>query len=237
MSVLTAPQREQLMVAEVFGPTVQGEGPSQGRRAVFVRLSGCHLACSWCDTPYTWDPTRFDLDAERVSMTVAQVLEEVAARSSDTVVITGGEPLLQQPGLLEVASHLHRSGHRVEVETSGTVPPRPELVNAVSAFNVSPKLSNSSMTPRRRIRPDALRAFVDTDKAVFKFVVVDQADLNEISELEHAHGLAPIWVMPEGRRQEEVLTRMRLLADPVIARGWNLTTRLHILLWGDARGR
>jgi len=48
-----------LRVAELFGPTVQGEGPAAGERAAFVRLSGCPLACAWCDTPYTWDAGRF----------------------------------------------------------------------------------------------------------------------------------------------------------------------------------
>ena len=49
-----------LVVAEVFGPTFQGEGPSTGQRAGFVRLGRCNLDCSWCDTPYTWDWERFD---------------------------------------------------------------------------------------------------------------------------------------------------------------------------------
>jgi organic radical activating enzyme len=53
-----------LLVAEMFGPTFQGEGPSAGQRAVFVRTSRCNLSCSWCDTPHTWDWSRFDPHAE-----------------------------------------------------------------------------------------------------------------------------------------------------------------------------
>ena len=48
-----------LRVAEVFGPTFQGEGPSAGRRAAFIRLSGCGVGCTWCDEPQTWDWSRF----------------------------------------------------------------------------------------------------------------------------------------------------------------------------------
>ncbi len=46
-----------LWVAEMFGPTVQGEGPSTGQHAMFIRLAGCHLSCSWCDTAY-WSGSR-----------------------------------------------------------------------------------------------------------------------------------------------------------------------------------
>src|SRR4029450_7825218 len=57
---LTADRAPELVVSEVFGPTFQGEGPSVGRRAGFVRLGRCNLDCSWCDTPYTWDWERHD---------------------------------------------------------------------------------------------------------------------------------------------------------------------------------
>ena len=53
-----------LVVSEVFGPTFQGEGPSSGQRAMFVRLGRCNLDCAFCDTAYTWDWTRYDPDAE-----------------------------------------------------------------------------------------------------------------------------------------------------------------------------
>lgn len=59
-----------LVVSEVFGPTHQGEGPHAGQLCAFVRLMGCNLSCSWCDTPYTWDASRYDLKAEGHRMTV-----------------------------------------------------------------------------------------------------------------------------------------------------------------------
>ena len=49
-----------LNVNEIFGPTIQGEGPHTGRLVGFLRLAGCNLACSWCDTPYSWDWTKYD---------------------------------------------------------------------------------------------------------------------------------------------------------------------------------
>ncbi|MFI5497124.1 7-carboxy-7-deazaguanine synthase QueE [Actinoplanes sp. NPDC051859] len=226
-----------LLVAELFGPTVQGEGPSMGQRAVFVRLAGCHLSCTWCDTAFTWDAARYDLDAHRRRMPVAEVVAWVRARGAAMVVLTGGEPLLQQAALVELAAPLYQAGVRVEVETSGTVVPRRRLLVSVTAFNVSPKLANSGIAATARIRPSALAALAASGKAVFKFVAVDRGDLAEIAELEQAHRLTPIWVMPEGRTPEQVLHRCRELAEDVIARGWNLSTRLHVLLWGDQRGR
>lgn len=227
----------QLLVAELFGPTVQGEGPSIGQRAVFVRLSGCHLSCSWCDTPYTWDASRYDLEAERRRMAPAEVATWVRNVGAGVVVITGGEPLLQQDALAELTAALYRSRLRVEVETSGTVVPSRRLLVSVTAFNVSPKLANTGLPAGRRIRPPALEALRASEKANFKFVVVDRADLDEIAELERVYRLAPIAVMPQGCTADEVLRRSRDLVDEVIGRGWNLTTRLHVLLWGDTRGR
>jgi len=68
-------------------------------------------------------------------------------------------------------------------------------------------------------------------------VATGLGDLDEIAGLREAYGLDPVWVMPEGTTSAAVLDGMRLLADEVIARGWHLTPRLHVLLWGDQRGR
>lgn len=153
------------------------------------------------------------------------------------MVITGGEPLLQQKRLLPLVDRLLAEGRRVEFETNGTIPPLPELVTDGVQFNVSPKLSNAGGEGCQRIAPDALRVFADSGQAVFKFVAERESDLEEIQNLVDRLGLTPVYVMPEGTSPETVIERARVLADPVIARGWSMTTRLHILLWKDKRGR
>lgn len=228
-----------LLVAETFGPTVQGEGPSAGQRAVFIRLLRCNLSCRACDTPYTWDATRFDLAAEGRPVSGEDLLAWALGQDVELVVITGGEPLLQQRALVPVVSALSAAGRRVEIETNGTIAPLPELADVVDQFNVSPKLAHfgAGMALSRRIKPDVLRAFAAAGRAVFKFVVTEPAELDEIDALARSHGLAPVWVMPEGTDARVITTRLRALADPAIERGYHLTTRLHLLLWGDQRGR
>jgi 7-cyano-7-deazaguanosine (preQ0) biosynthesis protein QueE len=234
----TAPARAaQLRVAEMFGPTFQGEGPSVGRRAVFVRLSGCNLDCTWCDTPYTWDWTRFDQAEQAHTVPITTILDWVIARDADLVVITGGEPLIQQRRLLPLVAAVRATGRLVEVETNGTIAPTVELIEQVTRFNVSPKLAGSGVSADRGIRPDALTALRDTGKAVFKFVIATAGDIEELAALQGRHHLTPIWVMPEGTTPQIVTDGLRALAEPALAHGWNLTPRLHVLLWGDQRGR
>ena len=225
-----------LAVSEIFGPTFQGEGPSMGQRCSFLRLSGCNLRCTWCDTPYTWDWSRYDPAAERRLLDVPVVLGELGTHRTDMLVVSGGEPLLQQRRLLPLLRALRSRGVRVEVETAGTVAPLPDVSECVAQFNVSPKLSNSGNAEQRRYRPDALDALQRGGTAIWKFVAVDERDLDEIAVMVQRHALTPVYVMPEGTSPEVVMARSRALADAVLARGWNLTSRLHVLLYGNRRG-
>jgi 7-cyano-7-deazaguanosine (preQ0) biosynthesis protein QueE len=223
-----------LVVSEIFGPTFQGEGPSVGRRAGFVRLGRCNLACTWCDTAYTWDWSRYDPAVELHRRSVTDVVFAVEAMNVPMVVITGGEPLLQQRALAELLPAL--SPRRIEVETAGTRSPLIEVASAVDQFNVSPKLANSGNPLERRYQPDVLREFEASGKAVFKFVCASVADLDEVAGVVDECRLTSVWVMPEGTSADVVRERMGLLVDAVLARGWNLTPRLHVELWGDKRG-
>lgn len=225
-----------LVVSEVFGPTWQGEGPSLGRRAGFVRLGRCGLACTFCDTPYTWRWEDHDPAVELTTRTVDGILHELAAMDVGLVVVTGGEPLLQQSHLPPLLRPLRDLGVAVEIETAGVVAPTATVIDLVTRFNVSPKLANSGNDLDRRYRPDVLGALEATGKAAFKFVAVDGDDLDEIANIVEECGLREIWVMPEGTDPETIITRSRTLIEPVLARGWNLSTRLHVLLWGDRRG-
>lgn len=224
---------DELIVSEVFGPTLQGEGPSAGQRAGFVRLGRCNLACQWCDTPYSWDWDRYDPAAELTAMAVAEVVALVEAMDVELVVVTGGEPMLQQRNLSPFMDQAQERGWRVEIETGGTVAP---ALTGVQQFNVSPKLANSGMARQRRYKPDVLRAFQATGRAVFKFVVADPTELTEVDSIVGECGLGDVWIMPEGTDATTLLNRMRALAPHVTARRWNLTPRLQVLLWGSRRG-
>ncbi len=69
------PSAGQLLISEVFGPTLQGEGPSAGQAAAFVRLGACNLSCAWCDTAYTWNRDKFDLSRELSVMRTEDVAQ------------------------------------------------------------------------------------------------------------------------------------------------------------------
>lgn len=227
----------ELLVSEVFGPTLQGEGPSAGQAASFVRLGGCNLSCRWCDTGYTWDASVFDLASELRLVPTAEVERLAAAAGVPLVVLTGGEPALQAREAAVLVAGLRAKGHRVEMETSGTVPLGP-LAGLLDLIVVSPKLSNSGMGEHRRLRPAILRDLAAYPEAVFKFVVQDLDDLREVEAVVDALNLVShrVWVMPEARGRAVLLRRLGELAQPVADRGWSLSSRLQVLLWGDARG-
>ena len=90
-----------LRLSEVFD-SIQGEGVSLGKPCRFVRLALCNLHCHYCDTKYTWDFERFDYDAEVREVSVASLAEQFRSAPAKHVVLTGGEPLLQQRALSQV---------------------------------------------------------------------------------------------------------------------------------------
>ena len=96
-------------LVEIF-ESLQGEGRNTGRPCVFVRFAGCNLACPWCDTDV----------GERFSMTLEELLAEIASYKAKTVVLTGGEPTLVE-GAPELIAALKAAGYFIAVETNATV--------------------------------------------------------------------------------------------------------------------
>lgn len=236
-----------LRTAEMFGPTVQGEGPDVGRAAMFLRLAGCNLTCAWCDSAFAWDPSRADPERPPRDTSIYDVLTWLDPRiTSPTapapavtrLVITGGEPLLQARALANLCFTLRQLGWTIEVETSGTVSPGP-LVGLVERFNVSPKLAHSGVEERARLRSQVLSEFAALPGAVFKFVTEQVEDLDQVNAIVTLLGVeaSRVFVMAQGTTTDGVLTASRDLIDAVVARGWGLTPRWHTLLWGDEPGR
>lgn len=229
MPALVDQLERSVLLAEKF-ESFQGEGPLTGQRCVFCRFSRCNLTCTWCDTKYTWDWAQHQPAEVSRRVSVSGLVDWVAERAVDLLVITGGEPLLQQDAMIDLASGVG-DGVRVQVETNGTRTPADELVEVVDLWVVSPKLANSGIEYSRRIVPAALASLNATGRAAFKFVVTDPpADFDEISCLVDDLGLSEVWVMPEGSTREEVLAGMDAIHAPALARGWNVSTRLHTLV-------
>jgi 7-carboxy-7-deazaguanine synthase len=105
-----------MMIAELFR-SIQGEGKNQGYPCTFLRLSGCNLRCSWCDTPHA--------QSGGIHMEAQEIIREIETLNGRRLCITGGEPLLQGGQLLPLLRHLKEQGFLIEIETNGTIDFRP----------------------------------------------------------------------------------------------------------------
>jgi 7-carboxy-7-deazaguanine synthase len=225
-----------LRLSEVFD-SLQGEGVNVGKPCRFLRLALCNLHCHYCDTKYTWDFTHFDYDREVREATCASVAEQLRAAPSGHVVVTGGEPLLQQRALAKVFEQVPAELF-IEVETNGTRVPSPDLLRRVDQWNVSPKLTSAGDSEALRIRPDALSALRGSGRAYLKLVVDSERDRDEAEALRERFGFERerTLLMPQAVTPAELERRSPQVAAWSQALSVRFSSRLHVALWGGRRG-
>jgi 7-carboxy-7-deazaguanine synthase len=228
-----------LPLVEIF-TSIQGEGPRAGRVCTFIRLGGCNLSCSWCDTPYTWDSTRYDLRQEIVQAEVDDILDAVPL-DVDEIVLTGGEPLMHQdnPDWATLLRALTAKSKFVAVETNGTIVPNATTTTLVRHWSISPKLPNAgghkrNQNPALADWPLSVRA----GNGCLKVVVADAGDVIAAAELGDDNGWPRwnLWVMPQGTTAERILNNFRSITEEAINQRINVTSRLHVFAFGDERG-
>ncbi|MEO8055841.1 MAG: radical SAM protein [Acidobacteriota bacterium] len=213
-----------LVVTEIFR-SLQGESSFAGLPCTFVRLTGCALRCTWCDSAYA-----FSGGTER---TVEDVVAEVGRLGAPLVEITGGEPL-EQEGFYPLASALCDLGFTVLVETGGHVPVirvDPRMIKIVDV-----KCPGSGMESKNDL--GNLKLLGPKDEV--KFVVADREDFLWAEELVRQHALdekhtvliSPVFEGKESRIAPEVAEWVR---DS--KRKLRLNLQVHKLLWGDVPGR
>jgi len=226
-----------LTISELF-ESIQGEGPSAGAPCVFLRLAHCNLRCNWCDTKYTWDWQAYRIEEETRALPVVAVASELAGFGRDRLVVTGGEPLIQQGALARLFAVLPKSW-AIEVETNGTFEPEPELAERVTQWNVSPKLANSGETLARRYRPEALAALRRTRRAFLKIVVATPEDVGEAEALVNllAWPAERVLLMPQGATRAELAATTAGVGSAALQRGFGLSRRLHVERWEGVRGK
>lgn len=233
---------ETLPISETF-VSLQGEGKLTGVPSWFVRLSGCNLRCTWCDTPYaSWSP-------EGGKRTIAELVEEAKASGVGHAVVTGGEPMMFG-GVEALTQGLGGAGLHVTIETAGTI--CREV--ACDLMSLSPKLANSTPgegDPRdplgvwrerheaRRLDYGALQGLIEKyPERQLKFVVRGPGDLEEIDGLlGKLSGWASgdVQLMPEGTTVPDP-ERVAWVVEVCVKRGWRYCHRLHVELFGDRRG-
>jgi 7-carboxy-7-deazaguanine synthase len=217
----SAQPEQRLRISEIFH-SLQGEADAVGWRTVFVRLTGCPLRCTWCDTEYAFHGGQW--------RTIAEVLAEVATHATRHVCVTGGEPLAQKR-CLGLLAHLCDAGYEVSLETSGAldiadVDPRVRKVVDLKAPGSGETARNLWSNLSHLLPHDQL-----------KIVIADRADYEWARAMLHEHALAarcqvlfsPVHGMIAPRELAEWI-----LADRLDAR---MQLQLHKLLWGGEAGR
>jgi 7-carboxy-7-deazaguanine synthase len=226
-----------MKIAELFY-SIQGEGVLLGVPSVFIRVSGCNLRCTWCDTPYTsWNPEGGEMPLDRI-------MDYVREYSQGHVVLTGGEPMIM-PETPELSRLLHQSGQHITIETAGAV----DAPVACDLMSISPKLANSTplerdggrwahMHERARYRPEVIRRLMSVCEYQLKFVVSSPADLDEIHAIVAEVGADRhnVVLMPEGAGAAALAARSEWLTEVAKREGYRFTPRLHVLLYGNRRG-
>lgn len=234
---------------EIFH-SIQGEGKNIGKPSVFIRLSLCNLYCQWCDTDYTWNwigtpfkhnyDTKYDKNEQIEILSNEDIMNTVLAMNCRNVVITGGEPLVQQKDLRSLMGTLkaHDPRFHIEFETNVTLKPLREIDELTDQYNVSIKLSNSNVSEEDRINPEAIEFFANSSKTNFKFVIDKEQDLKEVLDLISKYKIRNdvVYLMPQGTSAESLKEKQSWLVDICKRYNFNYTDRLHIHIFGNKRG-
>lgn len=181
--------------------TLQGEGYHKGSAAYFIRVGGCDVGCHWCDVKESWD-------AERHPPTAVSEIVSTAKKYSDTVVVTGGEPLMWN--MTPLCNALHQSGMQIHIETSG-------------AYSISGSWDWFCLSPKKNKLP-IQAAYRQADE--LKMIVYNKDDLKFAEQQASQVSLdCKLFLQPEWSRREKV---MPLIVDYVLAHPqWKVSLQTH----------
>lgn len=230
-----------IRISEIFGPTIQGEGPLIGKPTVFVRTAGCDFRCRWCDTLYAVLP---EYRAEWRAMGSEAVLDEVdrLARGRPVLVsLSGGNPALQPLGAL--IQRGRGRGHTFALETQASV--AQDWFAELAWLVLSPKPPSSGMQTDWDALDDCIRAAGGGPSVALKIVVFDDDDFKFARDVSARLPALPVYLQPGNPVHEAALEppalveKLAWLAGKVVAAGWHdahVLPQLHVLMWGDRRG-
>lgn len=241
-----------LPVVELFGPTIQGEGPLIGVQTHFVRFGFCDFKCGWCDSMHAVDSTRVKADARQ--LTSSQIVCEVAERGNRTpwVTLSGGNPAIHR-GVGVVVRQLQEHGFRVAVETQGTV--FQEWLRECDLVTISPKPPSAGQgNTLGKLREFMLQlAQTKVPKIAIKVPVFDEEDYSfavEVYNRWYKGTTLEGFFLSTGNHTPgkvgddatlDLLAATKWLTELTLSRGSmphaRILPQLHVLLWGNELAR
>jgi 7-carboxy-7-deazaguanine synthase len=237
--------------------SIQGEGITVGMPSIFLRLTGCNLTCGGIntlttkkkDSGATWRCDTIEVWRKGTEISIKELLITwqkngwlSALKNGTHLVITGGEPLIQESeiiALIRSIESLNQAPPFVEVETNGTLLPSEELSERVSQWNVSPKLRNSGMAYEHRIVTQPLAWFGRRNNTWFKFVASHPEDIQEALDtvIHPLHiSLSKVIIMPGVDSRNDHLRYCSAIISRCKQESLRFSPRLHILLWDKTTG-
>ncbi|WP_323786498.1 7-carboxy-7-deazaguanine synthase QueE [Thalassovita sp.] len=233
----------QLRIAEIFGPTIQGEGALIGEPTVFVRTGGCDYRCAWCDSLHAVDT------AHRhtwVAMSTDAVWTEVQRLSKGnplTVSLSGGNPAIQD--FTQLIALGHAQGYRFACETQGSI--AKSWFGDLDTLVLSPKPPSSTENVDWAAFDTCLLVAKGAGKIVMKIVIFDDADYAWARAAAEKYPDLPLYLQPGNLKVDPAVAvdpqiladKLLWLVEKTIQDSWfapRVLPQLHVLLWGNKRG-
>lgn len=209
-----------MKVVEIFN-SVEGEGKRAGLPATFIRLYGCNLRCTYCDSMYALKNDNY------VTMSIRDIMDKAEEIGCPNITVTGGEPLIH-PEINDLLMALCDRGYWVNVETNGSVVP--SLARENLFYTVDYKTGTSGM--KSQMKQEAFNVLTPHD--VIKFVVGDKEDLQEALDFYNKLAFPPIvYLSPVfGKIEPEKLVHF-ILNNKLW--NWKVQLQIHKIIWEPDR--
>ena len=213
-----------MKVVEIFN-SIEGEGLRVGTPCTFIRLFGCNLHCTYCDSRYACEDEGYEV------LTIDEIIEKVDQIGCDTVTVTGGEPLVHE-GIVPLLNRLAIHGYDINVETNGSVAIPEGIIQSIIFYTVDYKSLSSGMNDHMNVKMFSRLSCDD----VIKCVVGSKEDLDDFLSFVDTQPIkAQIFISPifgkiEPHELVEYVQKHKLW-------DWRVQVQLHKVIWDpDKRG-
>lgn len=240
-------QNRKIVISEIFGPVLQGEGALIGRPTLFVRTGGCDFRCQWCDTLYAVLPEHRDDWTRMTVETILARLDELSRGVPMLVTLSGGNPALQP--LEDLIAHGQARGYTFALETQGSV--ARDWFSQLDYLVLSPKPPSSQMPfDETSLRSSVSAAQKGNVQISLKVVVFDEDDYEFARHIHQLHPQIPFYLQvgntfsaaanqSDEVMRAELLVRLQNLSERVLCDSWHNVTilpQMHVLIHGNRRG-